>query len=299
MKKHSSIPIHDFHTGDDHDDDNVSFRLVQLETRTGYVASEPHRHAYYEIFFFLEGGGNHMVDFENIDISSNSLHFVSPGQVHMVSRGIGSNGYVLLFSRDFFYHNTENKNMLLEFPFLDNPSNKPFLNLGKEQAQVLLHLVQEIEKEYRSKNIFKEDILRSYITILLLKCKALYEASGDYHKQHETAAAQLVQNFRLLVEEQFISCHKVNDYAQLLSVTPNHLNEVTKKVTGRTASELIQDRLLLESRRLLLHSNLTAKEVAYQLGFNDPSYFSRFFRTNTGSSPEALRSQYREKYLKK
>jgi AraC family transcriptional regulator, transcriptional activator of pobA len=296
MKKHSNIPIHNFHVNDD--DHAVSFRIVKLETKTGYIASEPHRHAYYEIFIFNDGGGTHMIDFENIEIKSNSIHFVSPGQVHMVSRGIGSNGYVMLFSREFFYFNTENKNMLLEFPFLDNPTARTFLNLSGEQAAGIDHLVQEISREFSSPDPFREDILRSYITILLLKCKAWYEASGDRQKPHETAAAQLVQNFRLLVEEQFIQCHKVNDYAQLLNVTPNHLNEVTKKITGRTASDLIQDRILLEAKRLLLHSNLTGKEVAYSIGFNDPSYFSRFFRTNTGISPEAFRSQNREKYLK-
>lgn len=294
MKKHSNIPIHNFHVhGDDH---AVSFRIVKLETRTDYIASEPHRHAYYEIFIFNEGGGSHMIDFLNIDIHSNSIHFVSPGQVHMVSRAIGSNGYVLLFSREFFYFNIENKNMLLEFPFLDDPTAKTFLDLDSEQARNVHHLVQEIERESGSRSSFSEDIIRSYITILLLKCKAWYEASGNQQKPHETAAAQLVQSFRLLVEEHFIKFHKVNDFAQMLNLTPNHLNEVTKKITGRTASELIQDRLLLEAKRLLLHSNLTGKEVAYSLGFNDPSYFSRFFRSNTGLSPETFRSGNREKY---
>jgi AraC-like DNA-binding protein/mannose-6-phosphate isomerase-like protein (cupin superfamily) len=294
MKKHSTIPIHHFNTA--HSDD-VTFRVVELQTKTGYIESEPHRHTYYEIFFFINGGGTHMIDFENIDIHSNGLHFVSPGQVHMVSRGMGSNGYVIMFSREFFYFNTENKNMLLEFPFLDNPTTRNYLNVTEEQSEALLQLVQVMAKEDKAKGAYREDILRAYINIFLLKCKAIYEASGNYHKPNESSAAQLLQNFRLLVEDQFIKCHKVNEYAELLSVTPNHLNEITKKVTGRTASELIQDRLLLEARRLLLHSNLTGKEVAYSLGFNDPSYFSRFFRTNTGLSPEAFRTQNREKYL--
>ena len=98
------------------------------------------------------------------------------------------------------------------------------------------------------------------------------------------------------VEEKFLTLHKVNDYADLLAVTPNHLNDTTKKVTGKTALELIQDRLLLEAKRLLLHTEQTAKEISYQLGYNDPSYFTRFFKAQTERTPDDFRRQIREKY---
>lgn len=296
MKRHSTVPIHHFNTAHGH---HVSFRVEKLETAgEGYTNSEPHRHTYYEIFLFRESGGTHTIDFNVHPIEADHVHFVSPGQVHLVERNRNVSGYVLTFSREFFYFNIENKNTLLSFPFFDNSVACPLLGLNSAEAAEVQSIIESILKEENSAIPYKEDILRAYLNILLLKCKAAYEASHHSQKLYENTGAQLVQNFRLLVEDQFIRCHKVNEYAEQLSVTPNHLNEVTKRITGRTASELIQERILLEARRLLLHSNLTGKEVAYNLGFNDPSYFSRFFRTNTGLSPEAFKTENREKYLK-
>ena len=98
------------------------------------------------------------------------------------------------------------------------------------------------------------------------------------------------------MEEHFIQYHKVNEYAELLNVTPNHLSETIKKITGKTAGEVIHQRLILEAKRRLLHSSISAKELAYALNFNDPSYFSRFFKANTDLSPEGFRNEIRKKY---
>jgi AraC family transcriptional activator of pobA len=129
---------------------------------------------------------------------------------------------------------------------------------------------------------------------LLLKCRGMMQVKGS--GKNDALSQQLLQRFNLLLEERFITLHKVNEYAELMNVSPNHLSETIKKVTGKTAGELIQDRLVLEAKRLLLHSAITAKEIAYYLNFNDPSYFSRFFKTNAGLAPEEFRRQSREKY---
>ncbi len=276
------IPIHAFQRDDS---SSIPLKLEILEHRNNYDTSIPHRHNYYEIFFFEKGGGVHMVDFEELDIQNRSVHFVSPGQVHHVRRALDSNGYVIMFSRDFFYFNLEHKDILEEMPFLNNKTSKPLISLEAGLYDEFLQLFNYFKKEYFGENSLKKDILRSYLNIMLLKCKSRFEETAIPDESPDNAARQLVNNFRNLLEQNFTEIHLVNDYANQLNVTPNYLNDTTKKVIGKTASELIQNRVALEAKRLLLHSSLTNKEIAYFLHFSDPSYFSRFFKKHTGLSP--------------
>ncbi|HHG86644.1 MAG TPA: helix-turn-helix domain-containing protein, partial [Bacteroidetes bacterium] len=105
-------------------------------------------------------------------------------------------------------------------------------------------------------------------------------------------AGQVFLNFRISLEEQFMHLHQVKDYASLLAITEKHLNELCKKSTGKTASELIYDRIVLEAKRLLMHSSMNNKEVAYQLSFDDPSHFSKFFKRKVGISPSGFRKKW-------
>ncbi|MBL4658386.1 MAG: AraC family ligand binding domain-containing protein [Flavobacteriales bacterium] len=191
------IPIHDF-TKDD--DSSIDFALEPLELRESYDTSVPHRHNYYEIFLFIKGGGTHEIDFEVFPIKSGSVHFVSPGQVHKVNRELDSYGYVLFFSRDFYYLNLPNKNILYELPFLNNNTHAPILNLDKERFQVYDQLVENIKLEYEGNAELKESIIRSYLNIILLKSKSFFsELKGDSYSG-DSPTSKLVYDFRILVE---------------------------------------------------------------------------------------------------
>jgi AraC-like DNA-binding protein len=156
-------------------------------------------------------------------------------------------------------------------------------------------MLQMMISEYSKNNTYKENILGSYISIFLLKSKTIITETSEY-KRADSVSQELLQKFNNLVEEHFIQYHKVNEYAELLNVTPNHLSETIKKLTGKTAGDIIHERLILEAKRRLLHSSISAKELSYSLNFNDPSYFSRFFKANTNLSPEGFRKEIREKY---
>jgi len=287
------IPLHDF-TKDD--ESSIDFGLELLEHRDDYDTSVPHRHNYYEIFLFIKGGGTHEIDFEVFPIESGSVHFVSPGQVHKVRRELDSYGYVLFFSRDFYYLNLPNKNILYELPFLNNNTPEPILNLTKADFKVFSELFEKIEEEYASGNELKGSLIRSYLNILLLKSKGFFDQSKSEIDAHDNPASKLVYDFKILVEKNYRKLHLVKEYADLLSTTPEHLNEETKKIRGKTASDLIGDRIILESKRLLMYSEFSNKEIAYFLNYDDPSYFSRFFKKKLGISPTGFRKNLREKY---
>lgn len=283
------IPIHELVESEEE-----SYKIIKLNAPTEYSTVEAHRHNYYEILLFNSGGGTHMIDFDNHIIRDQSLHFVSSGQIHALNRDVGVTGYVVIFSKEFMVLNSMDKLLLVDFPAF-NKTAFPILATSTKTYSDILNLVIQMEAEYQSENPFKDQVLASYITILLLKCKALL-TDTPFYKNADAASQQLMQRFNNLLEEKFMTLHKVNEYAGILNVTPNHLSETIKKITGKTAGDIIHQRLILEAKRLLLHSSITAKEVAYALNFNDPSYFSRFFKANTDLSPENFRKEIRKKY---
>lgn len=283
------IPVHDLA---EHDD--ISCKIIRLSLPSDYSTNEAHRHSYYELLIFERGAGGHMIDFNTYEISGKSIHFVSAGQVHALNRNKNTQGYVIAFSKEFLVLNGTDANILNDFPAF-NKTSEPVLALQDAVFKEVKCFIKSSEQAFQSNDPYKEKILGAFISILLFKCKSQFKVSSG-GKLSDISSQQLFKRFNDLVEEKFIELHKVNEYADQLNVTPNYLSETVKKITGKTAGEQIQDRLILESKRLLLHSSISAKEVAYQLNFNDPSYFSRFFKANTGLSPEEFRKQIREKY---
>lgn len=270
------------------------FRAVALTPRKegGYDYSRPHRHAYYEIFFFESGGGEHDIDFNTFRIESPSLHFVSPGQVHEVRRDADSYGCVLLFTAEFYYLHLANKDLLYDLPFLNNNHLRPILNLSPEEAADVRALTGGMRQEYESAHPYGEEMIRSLLNLLLLKARRMFEGRQP-EPEVESGESRLVRDLRMMVDRNFHAMHAVSAYANALHVTPGHLNDVTKQVTGKTVSALIQERIVLEAKRMLVHSEQSIKEIAYALGFDDPSYFTRFFRERAGTSPGTFREENR------
>ncbi len=271
------------------------FRAVEMTLlkEGNYDYSHPHRHDYYEVFFFETGSGKHDIDFNTFNIESPCLHFVSPGQVHQVQRGPESFGQVLLFTADFYYLHLANKDFLHELPFLNGNTIRPILNLAAHEAQEITDIIKQICKEYKEQNLYREEIIRSTLNLLLLTARRLFESRGETQAE-ETMESRLVRNLRRLVDSSFHSMHAVSAYANALHVTPGHLNDVTKQETGKTVSTLIQERIVLEAKRMLVHSDQSVKEIAYALGFDDPSYFTRFFRERAEEAPNTFRENQKK-----
>lgn len=269
-------------------------KIARLDFSAGHEVDDAHRHDGNQIFLFTKRGGEHMIDFNYYPIEDNSIQFITEDQIHSLNSNDNTEGYVIVFTKEVVILNSGDKFLFNDLPFY-NKSRPPVLNPSKEMFSELEEMFFLMLKEYEKESIYKENILGSFISIFLLKCKGIYAETAEF-KKTDTASQVLHKNFYNLLEEHFIQCHKVNEYADLLSVTPNHLSETIKKVTGKTAGDVIHERLILEAKRRLLHSNISAKELAYALNFNDPSYFSRFFKANTNLSPEGFRKEIREKY---
>lgn len=278
------IPLHDF-TRDD--DTSVPFKIVLMDEGDYHEPMPIHRHNYFEVFIFETGTGTHTIDFEDYEIKGPCMHFVIPGQVHQIRRNADSHGYVVLFSRDFLLHNFTNKQVLFELPFLSTYADDPTLYMNDEEYADIRYLVRKLRSESQVTDQFTSGILRTYLRALLLQAMRLYKQRIPDRSSNRQAT--LLHQFHSLLEQHYREEHQVQYYAQLLHTTPKTLNETCKHFTDRTASDIIFDRLILEAKRLLLHSELSTKEISYFLNYQDPAHFSKFFKNRTGTPPSALR----------
>ncbi len=280
------IPIHDFSTDDE---SSIPFKIISLNTLGHYDTTVPHRHNYYEIFILFKGGGTHEIDFIIYPLENNCIHYVSPGQVHQVKRELDTFGYVILFSRDFYSIVAEKKDLLFDLPFLNNNGAKPVFNISEEEMSVIKPILKTMEEESKSNLIHNHEIIRSYLNVILLQSNRFY--TNQNPEINNSNSDTLYNRFRILLEKKFSKLHKVKEFAEELGTSEKTLNEHCKKITGKTASEHIYNRIILEAKRLLKHSDQSTKEIAFFLNFHDPAHFNKFFRKQTGKSPGDFRTE--------
>jgi len=269
MQPNTPIPLHPLNP--ENDLGNLSLRFVALEIRNDYDFSEAHRHDYYEVFFFHKGGGTHLIDFVAYNIPDFSVHLVVPGQVHLLRRATDSHGAVVHFSKETASH-LQAANSLLQ------TVQRPVQAHSPGVYSTIKLMLQLLEAELFSRS-GKEEILSACLDLLLLKSISPKHPgdiiTGSKHLQEFIA-------FRQLTELHYRTGKLPNWYATQMHITEKRLNEVCKTASGITVSNYLKDRLVLEAKRLLCHSNGSIKEIGYFLGFEDPAYFTRFFRKNTG-----------------
>jgi AraC-like DNA-binding protein len=295
MMKNSRAAIRNFKIADlkcGEEQPHADFAIYAFEYFAQDIAHlfKPHRHDFYTLLLVTEGTGCHDIDYQTYKIQPWRLFFISPGQIH-AWREINSNtkGYIVFFTADFFelrYHN----HVLAEFPFFNSVQNLPYIDLAGNSKAYLHKIVEIMYCEYLSKEAYLENILRSYLNILLCELARRYrpESHPDSHNSQQYV---LFRNFENLVNQHFIDKKHVKDYAAMLFVTPNYLNEVCNKISGNSAGEIIRKRIVIEAKRLLAHTSKTISQIADELAFEDSSYFSRFFKKNAGLTPEQFRKE--------
>lgn len=254
----------------------------------------PHFHDFFQLFL-IQGPARLMHDFREYDVSGITLFFLSPGQVHTIyPRANSMHGTVASFTQAFFDHQSPPPSMLVELPFFFASGGPPWFSVEKKKAARLIGLFGDLQREYDGGQRGVMEVLRSLLRILFIEASRL-EAVGQPVKE-ATRAALLARQFQLALEHHFREWQALTPYAKQLGITVNHLNDVIREETGHSAGELIRHRRLLDAKRLLLHSDLSVSEIGYQIGFQDPSYFSRFFRRYAGETPAEFRQAIREKY---
>jgi AraC family transcriptional regulator, transcriptional activator of pobA len=255
----------------------------------------PHRHNYYEIICITAGESSHYIDFESYQLQPGSLSFISPGQVHFFNIHASIRGYFIIFANDFLIFSPTNDMVMYEASFFHRVRESPVLRLTENQAAKINTLIQTIYDEYHSEERDRASLLKAYLHILIVRAQRLYNAAPA--KDGSANESSLVRRFMQLVSENLIREQSVRTYANRLGMSESHLSDTIKALTGLSPGWIIRQHIVLEAKRLLALTDLTVAEIGYTMNFEDPSYFGRFLRRETGLSPCKLRQHIREKYL--
>jgi AraC-like DNA-binding protein len=269
---------------------DLNFRIQRIEEiyaeRNG-EPDEPHRHDYYTVILVKNATGKHIIDFNEYTLEANQIYFVSPGQIHQVIEEKKSFGYVVLFSPEFLTENHIPCYFIDDLNLFNDHGNSPPLHLNEKEVEQLSAFCEEMISIQNSDLKYMELAISSYIKLFLIHCNNVCTLKND-NPQNQEAINSILKNFKMLVNEKYMVWHQTTDYANELNVSPDYLNRVIKSLTGKTAKEFIQARIIIEARRLLYFSEMSAKEIGYKLGFSEPANFSAFFKKNTGFSPSQI-----------
>lgn len=281
----SSIPLHSISPAGE----KSFFDFLEWQRKENeYDASYPHRHQYYEVIFIKEGNGVHEIDFVPHTVKAPALHFLPVGKVHKLAMNLPYSGFSLLFSSAFF---PQESTFLSQFDFFQHQNPFPVLNLEEKEYQQMNAWVMEIKSAWQENPKDKWDWIRTHLSLILLQSQRLYQTDQSRNLSHKS---EIIQKFLNLIEVHHPEHWLLQKYAEKLFISEPYLNALCKKECGMPASALIQERLIQAAKRKLIYTSDTVKEIAFDLNFNDPSYFIRFFKKQVGSSPNV----YREKTLK-
>jgi AraC-like DNA-binding protein len=247
----------------------------------------PHRHDFYHLILFTRGGGSFSIDFQNFKIIPYRAYFMAPGQVHGWDFEGDMDGYVINFSVHFFQSFLLKSDYLDQFYFLNGIAGDSVIDILEDQRTSVIEILENAVNEMEKQNRFKKDTIRVWILQLFLQI-------GNMNVRSEVHAADsynmtLLRNFEKLIEKNYLNLRLPKQYAELLFITPNHLNALCNEALGKPAGDLIRNRIALEAKRMLINFSLTVTEIAYALNFEDNSYFCKFFKKQAGMSPDSFR----------
>lgn len=265
------------------------FSIFEVEHFHSELTTQPHRHRDFQIVWFTRASGEHIVDFVSYPLEDNMVFLLGPGQVHQLLDA-SIFGFSITFTEAFYFSNRHDREALYDFTTLfdDSQAYAP-IRVSRPAAENFSHLItlmrNELAVQIEGSN---SAVIKHYLNafLLLMEREKKHNAANSPELLHHDAR---IVKLRQLVERYFRSEHKADFYAGQFALTAKRLNEITREVLNKTVTDMVRDRLVLEAKRQLAFSHRSVKEICYELGFEDPAYFSRFFRNHTASSPHAFR----------
>ena len=244
--------------------------------------TSPHKHQhYYELIYLTEGAGFHWIDTQKIQIIPPVVYVIRPYQLHYWEITEIPKGFVILFKEDFFNYANEVDALSL----IRRLDALNYLNLNENKS--FNFLFSEIEKEYLLAGEGSEIIIHGYIKALLGKIMQNYNPDTKKLQQQDKYFA-----FLQLLQVSSLHLRKVKEYADKLCTTPQNINAVCRRACNKNASEIIHEQVILEAKRLLLHTDKTVNEIATELNFTDDSNFVKFFKSTCNTTPHQFKAKY-------
>ncbi len=269
-------------------------RVEDIIARIGSQLQVPHRHDYYEIIWFTECHGSHMVEFVHYDLQPNMLFFLPRNQIHAFLTIEGLKGHMLRFDESFIKKIPEQDTPFIDYSlFKIHSSPVRYLYDGKIShfSSIINLLKNELDS---NEEVHHMEMLLALLNAFLIESERIKPVQDSVSGLDKSTLKKFYR-FTSLLEEHFHKHYSVQQYADMMRMAPKTLRTICKEISGLPVKAIIQDRVTLEAKLYLQNTDLDIQEISYRLGFEDPSYFSRFFKKVTQRAPSAFRSNEEKK----
>ncbi len=265
--------------------------FLSKHVKNHHFTNYPHKHDFFLVILFTQGKGKHEVDFETFQIEKGVLFVLKPGQMHYWELSDDVDGFIFFHSKEYFDKGFISLS-IKDFHFYNSFQGTPYFQLTEKQLNKVNFVMNELVTEYGNNDFYKWQKIHALILLVYIEISREKHTLGNSKNQIYLTK---LRQFEDLIEENFRSDKFVKDYAFKLNITEKHLNRVAKSCVGKTSTQLISERTILEAKRMLIYSNLNVTQIGEQLGYFDNSYFVRFFKKNVGITPFAFLVKYKER----
>ena len=264
---------------------SAHFEVQKITLDIYCAANRSERADHYRIYWIEDGSGVYDIDFKEFEINGSGIFCVSPGQMFSVKTEKVKTAYVISFDKEFYCVEAHGKEIACNGLIFNNIHRASGVSVDKSEMATFGNLVQSMIGELKNPGNAHREMLETYLRMFLIHTLRLLnlqeiQSSGDSHQNNK-----MVQDFIALVDKHFRNKHSVSEYASELFISPKSLSKKLKALRYPTPTEMIQERILLEAKRSLKYTGESVKSIAYDLGFDDPAYFSRLFSKKEGMTP--------------
>lgn len=270
-------------------DGSLLFNLYKFEENCFF--GQVQRNNYFTLIWVKEGSGKVKTGFSEFDFNANTLFAFAPFQPFVFSTESEIKGIVINFHPEFMFIHQQEKEKAFKEVLYNNGNQSPFVAIDNSSVTTFDLLCQNIEAEIQNPSLAQHDLLVAYLRIFLINASRLKieQQPTTVPGVKESKEHHILQKLKDAIEANFRAKHSPGDYAAMLYVTTKTLAKVSKSYYNKTLSNIINERIIVEAKSELYLTNKAIKEIAYELGYEDEYYFSRFFKVNTNVSPQKYR----------
>nr|WP_299170189.1 AraC family transcriptional regulator [uncultured Allomuricauda sp.] len=264
------------------------YDLQEYRIKSGAKAAVPHSHSYYQIIWFFTKGGTHSVDFRTYDINKDTILFITKDQIHCFDENLDIEGWLIHFNESFFMHT--DVDIFLKYNIFKNQEN-PCYALEHKTIETAKNYMSLILGELSNRNRFGfENAIQFLLKCLLINLERVHQQKNEGEMGLSNAYELQFYQFKELIEENYKNNLSVKEYANAMYISTKTLTTITKTISQTSPAQIIAERVVLQAKRLLRFTSLQIGEVAFQLGFEDPSYFVKYFKRHVNMSPNIFRN---------
>lgn len=266
-------------------------RLSELYKNEKSALTTPHRTNFYHILWLQKGNPTHLIDFQPVKIKPNTILFLNKNIVHRFDDKENYDGFAITFTDNFFCKTKADTKFLRSSFLFNDMFGVVQIQLSKKSI-LFTDLLQLMTLEFQNeKDNYHSDILQNLLHNFLLFAER-ERRKQKIEKIKKSVELDYVLLFKDLLEKEYKNKKQVKFYASQILITEKRLNQATTKIMGRTPKQIIDERVLLEAKRLLAHTNDSIKEIGFELGFKEPTNFIKYFRKHSNLTPVKFREQF-------